>query len=117
MEDPNTGLKSWFYAKRSNFGANGWDKLVGDVDIHTIDGDHFSIVTPPHVSIFAADSSLRVMGDLADGSFIGQGARTDSTQCDGEVGRVVDVKVNWVFAFAFLKKSYLPRMGYLSDRR
>ena len=108
MEDPNTGLKSWFYAKRSNFGANGWDKLVGDVDIHTIDGDHFSIVTPPHVSISAAESSLRVMVDLTDGSFVGQGARTDSTQCDGEVGRVVDVKVNWVFAF--LKKLYLPRM-------
>ena len=50
MEDPNTGLRSWFYAKRTNFGPNGWDKLVGDVDIHTIDGDHFSIVTPPHVS-------------------------------------------------------------------
>lgn len=49
MEDPNTGLRSWFYATRTNFGPNGWDKLVGDVDIHTIDGDHFSIVTPPHV--------------------------------------------------------------------
>ena len=50
MEDPNTGLKSWFYAKRTNFGPNGWDKMVGDVDIHTIDGDHFSIVVPPEVS-------------------------------------------------------------------
>ena len=50
MEDPNTGLRSWFYAKRTNFGPNGWDELVGDVDVHTIDGDHFSIVTPPHVS-------------------------------------------------------------------
>lgn len=50
MEDPNTGLRSWFYAKRTNFGPNGWDKLVGDVDIHTIDGDHFSIVVPPQVS-------------------------------------------------------------------
>ncbi len=50
MEDPDTGLRSWFYAKRTNFGPNGWDKLVGDVDIHTMDGDHFSIVVPPRVS-------------------------------------------------------------------
>ena len=50
MEDPATGLRSWFYAKRTNLGANGWDKLVGDVEIDTIDGDHFSIVTPPLVS-------------------------------------------------------------------
>ena len=50
MEDPATGLRSWFYAKRTNFGPNGWDKLVGDVDVHTMDGDHFSIVTPPEVS-------------------------------------------------------------------
>ena len=52
MEDPDTGLRSWFYAKRTNFGPNGWDKLVGEVDIRTIDGDHFSIVTPPLVSGF-----------------------------------------------------------------
>jgi iterative type I PKS product template protein len=50
MEDPRTGLRSWFFAKRTNFGPNGWDKLVGEVDIHTIDGDHFSIVVPPQVS-------------------------------------------------------------------
>ena len=48
-EDPNTGIRSWLYAKRTNFGPNGWERLVGDLDVHTIDGDHFSIVTPPHV--------------------------------------------------------------------
>ncbi|KAL9067872.1 MAG: hypothetical protein Q9161_006596 [Pseudevernia consocians] len=50
-EDPNTGIRSWLYAKRTNFGPNGWERLVGDLDIHTIDGDHFSIVTPPHVKV------------------------------------------------------------------
>lgn len=51
MEDPYPGVRSWLYDKRTNFGPNGWETLVGDLDIHTIDGDHFSIVTPPHVSV------------------------------------------------------------------
>lgn len=52
MEDPETGLKSWFYAKRSAFGPNGWDKLVGDLECRVIDGaDHFSMVVPPKVSL------------------------------------------------------------------
>jgi thioesterase domain-containing protein len=50
MEDANTGLKSWFYAKRTEFGANGWDKLVGDVECHAIQADHFSMVAQPAVS-------------------------------------------------------------------
>ena len=50
MEDADTGLRSWFYAKRTEFGPNGWDRLVGEVDIRTVDGDHFSIVRPPLVS-------------------------------------------------------------------
>ena len=45
MEYPYTELRSWSNAKWIDFGPNGWDKLVGDVDIHhTIDGDHYSIV-------------------------------------------------------------------------
>lgn len=56
MEDPETGLKSWFLAKRSAFGANGWDKLVGEVECHVMDGaDHFSMVVPPHVSPHSLD--------------------------------------------------------------
>lgn len=51
MEDPETGMKSWFYAKRSAFGPNGWDKLVGDVECSVVEGaDHFSMVVPPKVS-------------------------------------------------------------------
>ncbi|KAE9372741.1 putative polyketide synthase [Stipitochalara longipes BDJ] len=49
MEDANTGLKSWFYAKRRAFGPNGWDKLVGDVECHAVDADHFSMVAQPQV--------------------------------------------------------------------
>ena len=112
LKGPNTGIRPWLYAERSDFGPNGWDKLVGDLDIHTIDGDHFSIVTPPHVSA-AAKYSLLMSVDSSDRSFTGQGARTDSRKCDGEVGRVVDVKLNCVFAH--LKKVYLQRLD--SSRR
>ena len=51
MEDPNTGLKGWFFAKRTAFGPNGWDELVGDVECHVMEADHFSMVTPPEVSL------------------------------------------------------------------
>lgn len=51
MEDPETGIKSWFYAKRTAFGHNGWDLLVGDVECHVMESaDHFSMVVPPLVS-------------------------------------------------------------------
>ncbi|KAL3458866.1 hypothetical protein BJX64DRAFT_291773 [Aspergillus heterothallicus] len=46
MED-NTGLGSWFYSRRDNFGPNGWDKLLGPVECRTVKADHFSMVTPP----------------------------------------------------------------------
>ena len=50
MEDENTGLKGWFFAKRTVFGPNGWDKLVGDIECDSMDADHFSMLTPPKVS-------------------------------------------------------------------
>jgi iterative type I PKS product template protein len=49
MED-DTGLASWFYSRRDNFGPNGWDKLLGDVVCRSMKADHFSMVTPPAVS-------------------------------------------------------------------
>ncbi|MCJ1403808.1 hypothetical protein MMC11_007031 [Xylographa trunciseda] len=51
MEDPETGLRSWFFAKRYTFGPNGWDKLVGEkgIECHKIEADHFSMVSPPMV--------------------------------------------------------------------
>ncbi|KAG8531293.1 Type I Iterative PKS [Bacidia gigantensis] len=52
MEDSDTGLKSWFYDARSVFGPNGWDRLLGDVECHVIEGaDHFDMVTPPNVEL------------------------------------------------------------------
>ncbi|KAK4695140.1 hypothetical protein P7C71_g2556, partial [Lecanoromycetidae sp. Uapishka_2] len=62
MEDPETGLKSWFYAKRNAFGPNGWDKLVGHVECCVVDGaDHFSMVVPPKVKILGQflDNSVK----------------------------------------------------------
>ena len=50
MEDHGTGLEAWFFAKRTSFGPNGWDKLVGDVECHVVDANHFSMLEPPHVS-------------------------------------------------------------------
>ncbi|KIX00034.1 uncharacterized protein Z518_10961 [Rhinocladiella mackenziei CBS 650.93] len=50
MEDEGLGLVGWFYGKRTNFGPNGWDKLLGEVETHVVEGaDHFSLVTPPTV--------------------------------------------------------------------
>ena len=51
--ETETGMKSWFFAKRNAFGPNGWDKLVrGKVDCHVIEGaDHFSMVVPPKVHL------------------------------------------------------------------
>ena len=50
MEDASTGMKGWFFAKRTAFGPNGWDKLVGDIECHVMEADHFSMVKPPAVS-------------------------------------------------------------------
>ena len=52
MEDAQTGLKSWFYDRRSVFGPNGWDALLGEVECHVVEGaDHFEIVVPPKVCV------------------------------------------------------------------
>ena len=53
VEDPQAGMKSWFFAKRSAFGPNGWDTLTrGEVECHIIEGaDHFSMVVPPKVCL------------------------------------------------------------------
>ncbi len=51
MEDLDSGMLAWFYGKRSDFGAKGWQEMVGDgIDCFTVECDHFSMVNPPHVS-------------------------------------------------------------------
>ncbi len=78
-EDPETGMKSWFFAKRNAFGPNGWDRLVrGKVDCHVIDGaDHFSMVVPPKVCFASIPPTTRLLcyallDDDADGVFLAQ---------------------------------------------
>jgi len=47
MEDESMGLVAWFSGKRTNFGANGWDEVLGEVDTHVVEGaDRFSLVSP-----------------------------------------------------------------------
>lgn len=49
----DTGLrKDWLTATRKSFGANGWDRLVGNegnIECVAISGDHFSIMNLPKV--------------------------------------------------------------------
>ncbi|KAL9064298.1 MAG: hypothetical protein Q9161_008967 [Pseudevernia consocians] len=69
-EDRKEDIKSWFFAKRSAFGPNGWDKLVrGTVDCHVVDGaDHFSLVAPPKVKVLGQILENAVRKCTADGS-------------------------------------------------
>lgn len=59
MED-DTGLASWFYSRRDNFGPNGWDKLLGNVVCRSMKADHFSMVTPPAVSPLSSQHNLLI---------------------------------------------------------
>ena len=44
--------KDWLTSKRTSFGPNGWDRLVGDgLECVAIDGDHFSIMNVPAVCL------------------------------------------------------------------
>lgn len=53
MFDNDLDMRTFLFSKRRIFGTNGWEKLVGAESLETavIDGDHFSIVRKPHVSI------------------------------------------------------------------
>ncbi|GLI79954.1 type I iterative PKS [Penicillium ochrochloron] len=43
--------KDWQTTPRSSFGSCGWDRLVGELVIHVVDGDHESIMSPPQISL------------------------------------------------------------------
>lgn len=50
LEDFELEFKSWFFAKRQDFGTNGWEDLLGNnIVVHKVDADHFSMVVPPRV--------------------------------------------------------------------
>ncbi|KAI9052360.1 hypothetical protein LZ554_003710 [Drepanopeziza brunnea f. sp. 'monogermtubi'] len=48
MQNAGAGMMGWFYAKRTSFGSNGWEKLVGqELKTWVVDADHFSMVAMP----------------------------------------------------------------------
>ncbi|KAI3325638.1 ketoacyl-synt-domain-containing protein [Xylariaceae sp. AK1471] len=47
MAAENRNYKTWFYASRHTYEANGWDVLVGDVQPLAVDGDHWSMLEMP----------------------------------------------------------------------
>ncbi|RYP44080.1 hypothetical protein DL768_009425 [Monosporascus sp. mg162] len=51
MKDVGAGMMAWFFARRTTFDSNGWDKLVGQ-QLHTyvVDADHFSMMAMPMVA-------------------------------------------------------------------
>ncbi|RYP20568.1 hypothetical protein DL765_002725 [Monosporascus sp. GIB2] len=51
MRDVGAGMMAWFFARRTTFDSNGWDKLVGQ-QLHTyvVDADHFSMMAMPMVA-------------------------------------------------------------------
>ncbi|KAK7990731.1 polyketide synthase [Apiospora arundinis] len=56
LADFEEEFKSWFWGARTTFGANGWDGLFGggEVQVHTVDGDHFCMMKPPYVRSLSA---------------------------------------------------------------
>lgn len=50
MGAENRDYKAWFCAPRHTYDANGWDVLVGDVQTHVVDGDHWTMLQMPCVS-------------------------------------------------------------------
>ncbi|GFF26151.1 conidial yellow pigment biosynthesis polyketide synthase [Aspergillus udagawae] len=61
-------FNSWFYGKRLQFGTNGWETLLGDhIEVHTVDGDHFSMMAPPFseaVGTIVADTVARAVAEI-----------------------------------------------------
>ncbi|MCJ1313534.1 hypothetical protein MMC25_007213 [Agyrium rufum] len=50
--EPEVGLKKdWLTAERKSYGPNGWDRLVGDIECHNIEGDHFSVMNLPRIKV------------------------------------------------------------------
>ncbi|KAL4874370.1 hypothetical protein BJY04DRAFT_225084 [Aspergillus karnatakaensis] len=51
MDEFERYFNSWFYGRRELFGMNGWEEFVGEhIAVHTVNGDHFSMMCPPFAS-------------------------------------------------------------------
>lgn len=46
---PLTVSRDWQRKPRASFGPCGWDRLVGELECHVVEGDHESIMSPPQV--------------------------------------------------------------------
>lgn len=60
MDAESRSYKNWFYSRRSTYGAHGWDVLCGPVECHVMDGDHWNMLEPPHVSFPMINSSCEL---------------------------------------------------------
>ncbi|RDW92688.1 Orsellinic acid synthase [Aspergillus mulundensis] len=60
-------FNSWFYGRRETFGMNGWEDFVGEhIAVHTVNGDHFSMMCPPfasEVGDIVVDTVTRAVGE------------------------------------------------------
>ena len=93
MEDPDTGLRSWFFMLRGpTSDLNGWDKLYGDDDVRTIDGAITFLSVHRQTSVTSAN--FYVGRGYAD---VGQFSTKKYQEVGGEEG-VVYVKLKIVFA-------------------
>ncbi|KAK9443955.1 putative polyketide synthase [Metarhizium brunneum] len=58
-------FNSWFHGRREQFGTSGWETLLGDhISVHTVDGDHFSMMCPPFseaVSAIVANTVIQAV--------------------------------------------------------
>lgn len=53
-------LQQWMKRRTTPFGPNGWDRMVGEVECHVVEGDHLSILRPPWVSAQIPFNYLRL---------------------------------------------------------
>lgn len=52
--------KDWLTEERSSFGPKGWDRLLGDPECFSVDGDHFSIMMLPKVIFSVANHDFKI---------------------------------------------------------
>lgn len=58
-------LDAWFYPSTHEGGPDGWDLLVGDkLECCMVQGDHFSIMTPPEVSPQKLSQNIEVKATM-----------------------------------------------------
>ncbi|KAI1339746.1 ketoacyl-synt-domain-containing protein [Xylariaceae sp. FL0016] len=50
MSAESRDYKKWFFSRRHTYDANGWDVLVGGIETHVVDGDHWNMLEPPYAA-------------------------------------------------------------------